>query len=93
MIMQKLKLEVQLREKPLVLTGLVSLLKSLLDDLLGLLTLSWLLESLGGDNGLERLDIQSVSGWEQVVVVDGLNEWLDLGSLGNLLGTKLLGDL
>lgn len=93
MIMQKLKLEVQLREKPLVLTGLVSLLKSLLDDLLGLLTLSWLLESLGGDNGLERLDIQSVSGWEQVVVVDGLDEWLDLGSLGNLLGTKLLGDL
>lgn len=91
--MQKLKLEVQLREKPLVLTGLVSLLKSLLDDLLGLLTLSWLLESLGGDNGLERLDIQSVSGWEQVVVVDGLDEWLDLGSLGNLLGTKLLGDL
>lgn len=93
MIMQKLKLEVQLREKPLVLTGLVSLLKSLLDDLLGLLTLSWLLESLGGDNGLERLDIQSVSGWEQVVVVDGLDEWLDLGSLSNLLGTKLLGDL
>lgn len=28
-----------------------------------------------------------------MVVVDGLDEWLDLAALGNLLGTHSLGDL
>ena len=53
------RLESQLGEKPLVLTGPVSLLKDLSDDLLGL---------------LEGLNVQSVSGWKQVVVVDDLDE-------------------
>ena len=51
--------ESQLGEKPLVLTGLVSLLKGLSDDLLGL---------------FEGLNVQSVSGWKQMVVVDDLAE-------------------
>ena len=79
------RLESQLGEKPPVLTSLVSLLKGLSDDLLGLLTLRWLLESLSRDNGLEGLNVQSVSGWKQVVVVDDLDEWLDSSPLGNLL--------
>lgn len=28
-----------------------------------------------------------------MIVVDDLDEWLDLGSFGNLLGVVLLGDL
>ena len=44
---------------PLVLTGFVSPLKGLSDDLLGL---------------LEGLNVQSVSGWKQVAVVDDLDE-------------------
>ena len=53
------RLESQLGEKPLVLTSLVSLLKGLSDGLLGL---------------LKGLNVQSVSGWNQVVVVDDLAE-------------------
>ena len=53
------RLESQLSEKPLVLTSLVSLFKDLSDDLLGL---------------LEGLNVQSVSGWKQVAVVDDLDE-------------------
>lgn len=86
-------LESQLREEPLVLTSLVSFFESLLDDLLGFFTLGWFFESFGRDNGLEGLNIQGVSGWKQVVVVDGLDEWLDLSSLSDLLSTVLLGNL
>ena len=53
------RLESQLGEKSLVLTGFVSLPKGLSDDLLG---------------PFEGLNVQSVSGWKQVVVVDDLAE-------------------
>ena len=53
------RLESQLGENPLVLTGFVSPLKGLSDDLLGL---------------LEGLNVQSVFGWKQVAVVDDLDE-------------------
>lgn len=86
-------LEVQLGEEPLVLTSLVSFFKGLLDNLLGFFTLRWFFESFGGDHRLEGLNVQSVSGWQQVVVVDNLDERLDLGSLGDLFSTLSLGDL
>lgn len=77
----------------MVLTGLVSFFKCLLDDLLSFFTLRWFFKSFSGNNGLEGFNIQSVSGWQQVVVVDDLDERLDLGSLSDLLSTVLLGNL
>lgn len=86
-------LEVKLGEEPLVLASLVLLLKSLLDLLLGLFSLGWLLEGVGGNNGLEGVEFESVTSWHQMVVVDDLDEWLDSSSLGNLLFAVLLGNL
>lgn len=80
-----MRLEVEGGEEPLVLTGLVLFLQGLSDDLLGLLLLRWLLQSLRGDSVLERLNVKRVSGWHQVVVVDQLDEGLDSGSSGNVL--------
>lgn len=88
-----MRLEVELGEEPLVLTGLVLFLQSLLHNLLGLLSLGRLVQGVGGDGVLERLNVQRVSGGHQVVVVHQLDEWLDLGSLSNLLGVVSLGHL
>ena len=88
-----MRLEVEFREEPLVLTGLVLLLQGLSDNLLGLLLLGWLLQGLWGDSVLERLNVQGVSGWHHVVVVDQLDKRLHLGSLGELLSAVSLGDL
>ena len=52
----------------------VSLLEVLLDGLLGVLPLSGLLESLGRDGSLQALELESVSGGEQVGVVDSLRK-------------------
>ena len=68
-------------EEPSVLSARVALLKSLLDGLLGLLTLGDLSEGLVGDNALQTLKLEGVSCWHQVVVVDDLDEWLDLAAL------------
>jgi hypothetical protein len=65
----------------------------LLDGLLGFLSLSGLLEGLGGNGSLQAFEFQSVSGRKQVGVVDDLDERLDLGSLGDSLGTHRLVDL
>lgn len=67
--------------------------ESLLDGLLGFLARFGFLKGFGRDGQLERFDVQGVSGGHQVVVVDDLDEGLDLGSLGGLLGTHVLGDL
>lgn len=88
-----MRLEVEFGEEPLVLAGLVLLFQSLLDNLLGFFSLGWLRQGVWGDSVLERLNVQRVSGWHQVVVVDQLDKWLDLGSLGNLLGVVGSGDL
>lgn len=88
-----MRLEVEFGEEPLVLTGLMLFLQGLLDNLLGLLSLRWLVQRVWGDSVLERLNVQRVSGWHQVVVVHQLDEWLDLGSLGNLLLVVGSGDL
>lgn len=83
----------QLLEEPLVFTGLVLLLQSLLDGLFSLLSLRGLIEALGGDGGLEGLNVQRVSCGHQVVVVDQLDKGLDLCSLCDLLGRHALGHL
>jgi hypothetical protein len=46
-------LESELAEEPLVLTGLVTFFKELLDNLLGIFTLRGILESLGRDSTLD----------------------------------------
>ena len=56
----------------------MSLLKDLSDDLLG---------------PFEGLNVQSVSGWKQVVVVEDLDEWPNFGPLGNLLLVMLSSNL
>lgn len=88
-----MRLEVEFGEEPLVLTGLMLFFQSLLDNLLGFFSLRWLVQGVWGDSVLERLNVQRVSGWHQVVVVDQLDEWLDLGSLGNLLLVVSSGNL
>lgn len=88
-----MRLEVEFGEEPLVLTGLVLFFQSLLNNLLSFFSLGWLGQGVWGDSGLERLNVQRVSGWHQVVVVDQLDEWLDLSSLGDLLGVVSSGDL
>lgn len=86
-------LESKLGEEPLVLAGLVSLLEGLLDLLLGLLTLRRLLEGVVRQSGLERVKLKRVTGRHDVVEVDDLDERLDLGSVRDLLGAVLAGDL
>lgn len=86
-------LKLQLGEEPLVLTGLVSLFECLLDGLLGIGSLRRLLESVSSDGSLQRFEFQRVSSGHEVVVVDGLDKRLDLGSSGNLLSGMLLGNL
>ena len=87
-----MKLEVEFGEKPLVLAGPVFFFQSLLDKRLGFLFLRGLNQGLVGDGALEGLNVQGVSGWHQVVVVDQLDEWLDGNSLGNLLRAVGLAD-
>lgn len=77
----------QRSEEPSVLSTGVALLQGLLDSLLGLLTLRHLLEGLVGNDALEALQLESVAGGHQVVVVDGLDEGLELAALLRLLLT------
>lgn len=72
---------------------MVPLLESLLDGLLGLLPLGRLLEGLRGNGTLERLELEHVSGGEEVGVVDDLDERLNLGSTSNSLLAHVLGHL
>lgn len=72
---------------------MVPLLESLLDGLLGLLPLGRLLERLRGNGTLERLELEHVSGGEEVGVVDDLDERLNLGSTSNSLLAHVLGHL
>jgi hypothetical protein len=74
-------LKLERGEEPSVLAAGVSLLKHLLDSLLGILALGNLLEGVVGDGTLETLELESVASGHQVVVVDDLDEGLDLVSL------------
>lgn len=85
-------------EEPTVLAAGVTLLKHLLNVLLGIFTLADLLEGVVGNGALEALELKGVAGGHQVVVVDDLDEGLDLGALllaslghpaGDLLGVAL----
>lgn len=86
-------LESERGEEPLVLARGVLLLEDGLDLLLGVLALRRLLEGVLGDGTLEALQLESVTGGHKVVVRDDLDERLDLGALGNLLGPHALGHL
>lgn len=92
-VMGAMHLEAERGEEPLVLARGVLLLENLLDLLLGVLALRRLLEGVLGNGTLETLELESVTGGHEVVVRDDLNERLDLGSLGDLLGTHALGHL
>ena len=70
-------------EEPPVLATCVPLLQSLLDRLLGLLSLRYLFESVIGDHALETFKFKSVSGGHEVIVIDSLDERLDPGPLGS----------
>ena len=83
----------QRSEEPPVLAAGVSVLKRLLDGLLGVLTLGDLLEGLGGNGALEALELESVTGGHQVVVVDNLDERLDAAALLDGLLPHAAGDL
>lgn len=83
----------QRSKEPPVLAAGVSVLESLLDGLVSLLTLGDFLEGLGGDDTLETIELQSVTGRHQVVVVDNLNERLDASAALNELGAHATGDL
>lgn len=83
----------QRSEEPPVLAAGVSVLQSLLDGLLGLLTLGDLLESVLGDNALETFQLESVASRHQVVVVDNLDERLDAAALLHRLLAHAAGDL
>lgn len=83
----------QRSEEPPVLAAGVSVLQSLLDGLLGLLTLGDLLESVLGDNALETLQFEGVASRHQVVVVDDLDEGLDTAALLDQLLAHASGDL
>ena len=78
-------LETKRGEEPPVLAALVALLKELLDRLLGVLALRDLLEGVVRHGVLEALELESVAGREEVVVVDHLDERLDLAAASNLL--------
>jgi len=65
-------------EEPLVLSGLVLILKGFLDALLGFLPQCVLLEHLARDNALQCLYLEGVACGHDVVVVDGLYERFDL---------------
>lgn len=85
-------------EEPSVLAAGVALLQDLLDGLLGILALADLLEGVGADAALEALELESVAGGHEVVIVNNLDERLDLGppvlaglahAAGDLLGVAL----
>lgn len=78
-------LESQRLEEPLVLARQVSLLQCLLDLLLCVFPLADLLECVVVDDVLQTLEFQGVARRHDVVVVDLLDEWLDLGALLNSL--------
>lgn len=69
------------------------LLKSLLDSLLGLLTLRRLLKGLSADNVFQGIELEGVTGGHHVVEVDNLDKRLNSGSLSDLLSAVSLGNL
>jgi len=86
-------LKSELLEEPLVLSGLVSLFEGLLDRGSCSSLLGGVLKGLLVDVLLVDGDVDRVSGWHNVVVVDDLDERLHLVSLGNLLLAHALRDL
>lgn len=90
---QKTGKHTQRSEEPPVLPAGVSLLKHLLNRLLGVLPLRDLLEGVGRDDTLKALKLERVARGHEVVVVDHLDEGLDLVALFLALLRHPAGDL
>lgn len=80
-------------EEPTVLAAGVTVLKGLLDGLLGVLALGNLLEGVVGDGTLETLKLEGVAGGHQVVVVNDLDERLDAAAAVDELLAHTTGNL
>lgn len=87
------KLESELLEEPLVITGLVLFLEDLLDGVFSVLTLGGLLESLQREDSLKGIVVEVVTGGHDVAIVDTLDERLDLSAALDLLLSVTAGDL
>lgn len=72
-------------EEPLVFPGRVPVLQQLFDDLLGVFPLAGLLEGVGADGALQAFELQSVTGGEEMGVVDRLESE---GNTMRLLSTR-----
>jgi hypothetical protein len=85
-------LKSQRLEEPPVLAAQVSLLQGFFDLLLRIFPLANLLECVVVDDVLQTLEFQCVTSRHDVVVVDLLDEWLNLGSLLDALLAHATGD-
>jgi len=79
-------------EEPLVFAGLVSFFEGGFDVGLGGSFFGGVLEAVFVDDFLVDWDVDGVSGWHNVVVVDDFDEWLHLVSASDLLFTHGFGD-
>ncbi len=80
-VLQNSKLVLTQRSKePPILPARVSLFQRLLYRFLCILPLRNLLERIVRNHALQTLQLQSVARWHQVVVIDGLDEWLNLAA-------------
>merc|ERR1719457_355984 len=87
-------LEFELLEEPLALATLVSFFETGLDLHLHTLLLFGILQAFLVEVSLVKRNVDNVSGWHDMVVVDHLKEWLYLRSqidplLGHFLGNLL----
>ena len=80
-------------EEPLVLAGLVSFFEGGFDVGLGGSFFGGVFEAVFVDDFLVDWDVNRVSGWHNVVVVDDLDESLHLVSASDLLFAHGFGDL
>lgn len=85
-------LESEFLEEPFVFAGLVSVFEGGFDVGLGRSFFGGVLEAVFVDDFLVDWDVNGVSGWHDVVVVDDLDEWLHLVSAGDLLFAHGFGD-
>merc|ERR1719367_1158792 len=83
-------LESQLVEKPLVLSTLVSFFEFCSYHKSCLLFLHWVLQDLLVQVGLVESQINGITSWHHMVVVDDLKERLDFAALGNFLFAHFL---
>merc|ERR1712018_867240 len=85
-------LKIGVLEEPFVFAGLVSFFEGRFNVSLGRSLFGGVFEGVLVDDFLVDWDVDGVSGWHHVVVVDDFDEWLQLVSAGNLLFAHRFGD-